>query len=361
MKTKQYIFFGLGQTGNNIVDCLTHYPKLISDPSKQAYYINFSANDLASSLKGKTLLIDVGGTGKSPEKGERFVEENKDKLKEFLEKNFNKVDADTEFVVITSLGGGTGASLTPPVLDFLSYYSSINTTLVAIKSSSKEGATTAPNMLKTFDKIYNNYVLTNKVKSCLIFDNSLYEKNYDINTNNLNAINTHICFELSKILDDSFASESSEGFTSLDHNEKKKVQFFGKGLADFSYQQLNVGEDFKISSSIFSGKYDKTSVKACYCLVKFKKKVKDVHKDLTNYADILIETVKKNYKGVYIVWGYNFDNPEVSKDLEIQIFTNGNNLPNKALVKDFKKASENVQKINKKNDSFSLDLSDLNF
>jgi cell division GTPase FtsZ len=362
MNNKKYMFIGLGQTGNNLVSCLTEYKNLIADPSKQAYYINFSATDLASDFKGKTLLIDVGGTGKSPERGTEFVNANSHKITEFLRRHFGQLDADTEFVILTSLGGGTGASLTPFVLDYLNNsFPALKKSVVGVKSSIKEGATTTPNMLKTYQKLFNNYVRTGNLGAFLIFDNDYFEKEYEISGSNWNGLNTHICSNLSKILDDSFSKQSSEGFGSLDYNEKKKAQYFGKGLADFSSKQVNIGDEYEYKSTIFDGKYSNKTSKYATALFKFRKKPSGLSEKDIAYADKLNDYLKNYFKSGGIVVGYNFGNTDVEKDIEILVWSNGLDKPDRFLKSTEKKAIKSVEGIKKSHEEYDSDLSGLNF
>jgi cell division GTPase FtsZ len=356
------IFIGLGQTGNNILHSLQTHTDLIQDPDKQAFYINFSATDLSKKFKGKQLLLDEGGTGKSPERGSEIVIKHEKTIHTFLEKIAVQSTNNSEIVLITSLGGGTGSSLTPKVIDFLSSYK-LNISLVAIKSSIKEGAVSLPNFITNFQSLFNNYVLKNRLKSFLIFDNELFEKISGLNTYDYNSINEYICYYMKKIFDDSYYTESTEGFPALDLQEKKRVQYHGNGMADFVSLDLDKGQELQIKSSICKGGYKTSSAKTVFALIKFKDKVQDVEEkqSFLKYIDECVSSIKKKYSSAFFVFGYNFNNPKILKQIEINIFSNGNDIST-SLKSNTKSAVKVVDKIKRKKEEFKIDSSiDLSF
>jgi cell division GTPase FtsZ len=360
MQKTNKLVFGLGGTGNNIVSLLANnYKDIIPDPNKQAYYINLSSTDISNAFKGKTCLIDIGGTGKDLNKGKEAVQNNSNKIHEFLRLASQNIDTKTEIIVISSLGGGSGSSLTPILLD---YFLNIKVPLmyVGIRSSAQEGVTTLPNVVKNFQNLYNNYVLTNKLKCCVLFDNEFYEKKYSINMLNYGYINNHICDTLSKILDDTHAIKSSEGTKSLDYNEKKRVQFFGYGLLDFNVVECNLNDPISLDSSIFSGKYKYASTKAVSVLVKFRDKSNTVSPELEKYVDSVVTEIKSKFNNAFFVVGYNFEN-KIRTDIELNIISNGND-PSNILTSDVKRAVKSVDKIKTMKAEYTIDSNlDLDF
>ena len=355
MQKTNKMIFGLGGTGNNIVSLLANNHKdIITDASKQAYYINLSSTDISNTFKGKTCLIDIGGTGKDLNKGKEAVNNNSNKIHEFLRLACQNIDAKTEIIVVSSLGGGSGSSLTPIVLE---YFLNIKVPLIfiGIRSSSQEGVVTLPNVVKNFQNLYNNYVLTNKLKCCILFDNEYYEKKYSINMLNYGYINNHVCNTLAKFLDDTHAVKSSEGTKSLDYNEKKRVQFFGYGLLDFNDISLNLNDPIVLESSIFSGKYKYSSTKAVSVLVKFRDKNNTLTPELEKYVDTVVGEIKSKFNNAFFVVGYNFDN-KIQTDIEINIISNGND-PSNILTSDVKRAIKSVDKIKTTKAEYTIDSS----
>lgn len=360
MQKTNKLIFGLGGTGNNIVSLLANnYKDMIPDPMRQAFYMNLSSTDISTAFKGKTLLVDIGGTGKDLAKGRDAVEKNSNKINDFLRLASQNIGNNTEIIVVSSLGGGSGSSLSPMVLD---YFISLKVPLiyVGVRSSSQEGVVTLPNVIKNFQNIYNNYVLTGKLKCCVLFDNEYYEKKYSINMLNYGYINSHIGQSLTMILDDTHAIKSSEGTKSLDYNEKKRVQFFGNGLLDFSIINVNKGESYTLESSIFSGKYKYASSKAVSVLVKFACKSLEMTPDLEKYVDTIVGDIKSKFSNAFFVVGYNFDN-KIETDIQVNIISNGND-PSNILTSDVKKAVKSVEKIKTVKAEYTIDSNlDLDF
>ena len=360
MQKTNKLIFGLGGTGNNIVSLLANnYKDMLPDPSRQAFYLNLSSTDISNNFKGKTLLVDIGGTGKDLNRGREAVQNNSNKIHEFLRLASQNIGNNTEVILISSLGGGSGSSLSPTVLDFFINLK-VPLVYVGVRSSSKEGVVTLPNVIRNFQNIYNNYVLTGKLKCCILFDNEFYEKKYAINMLNYNYINSHICHHLNMIFDDTHATKSSEGTKSLDYNEKKRVQFFGNGLLDFSLVNINKGDSFSLESSIFSGKYKYASTKAVSVLVKFKNKASELNDDLEKYVDTVVTEIKNKFPNAFFVVGYNFEN-KIETEIEVEIISNGND-PSNILTSDVKKAGKSVEKIKSAKAEYTIDSNlDLEF
>jgi cell division GTPase FtsZ len=311
-------------------------------------------------MKGKTCLIDIGGTGKDINKGREAVNLNSTKITDFLKLASLNADNKTEVIIISSLGGGSGSSLTPLVLDFF-LNAQIPVIYVGVRSSAQEGVVTLPNVVKNFQNLYNNYVLTNRLKCCILFDNEFYENKYSLSSLSYGYMNNYIVDTLSKILDDTHSIKSSEGTKSLDYNEKKRVQFFGYGLLDFSIVKVNLGDPVVLESSIFSGKYKYSSSKAVSVLVKFRDKVGLVSPELDKYVENVVGEIKSKYSSSFFVVGYNFDNSKLTSDVEFHIISNGND-PSNILTSDIKKAQKHVEKIKTFKDQFTIDSNlDLDF
>lgn len=362
MELKKF-HIGLGGTGNNIVHALVEKTNAIKIPENEVFYINFSLTDISKKFRGKILALDEGGTGKSLERGARIVKENAPAIHEFLAQvnaQFTKKGEHNEVYIYTSLGGGTGSSLTPEVVSHF-----INTgckiTLVAVSPSPKEKVVTVPNFVKNFRLIYNNFVLRNNLHCTIIFDNELFEKKYKLGTYDYSAINHHICHYMCRVLDDSFYTESSEGFPSLDFNEKKRVQFWGNGLADFMELPVNNGEILKFESALFNGAFQMNHTKAAYCLVRFRDPAEKVSKELIQYANQSIESMTKKLTSAFFVFGYNFGNSGMEKEITFDIMTTGNDAP-EAISKDVVVASNAVEKIKEAKEEFRIDpMANLDF
>ena len=359
MKEKLYV--SLGGAGNNLLDTLQSETDLIKDPNKQAVYINFAVNDVTDKYKGSKCIIDAGGTGRDPKVGKELTIKNLSKIQNFVEMLLTKYKSEYDSVVIlTSLGGGTGASLAPFIVEL--FANKLDTSLIAILPSNKEGVSTMPNAIKSFQNLYNDYVLSNKLNSLLLIDNEFYEKFGGYDAFNFRAMNKEIALVLSEIFDDSKNSKSSEGYSSLDANERKRILFWGKGIMDYGKLAFNAKdklEDIKYTSYVYANKYKLNTAKAVALQVLFKNKVEKAKEEIQKATEA-ISDFRKQFKNSVFYFGYVFDNTELEHDVEFRFVVNGLAVPT-AFTSDTKQATKAVAKLKVKNTDFSTSGSDLDF
>lgn len=359
MKEKLYV--SLGGAGNNLLDTLQSETDLIKDPNKQAVYINFAVNDVTDKFKGSKCIIDAGGTGRDPKVGKELAIKNLSKIQNFIEMMLTKYkDQYDSVIILSSLGGGTGASLVPFIVECFS--NKLDTSVIAILPSNKEGVSTMPNAIKSFQNLYNDYVLSNKLNSLLLIDNEFYEKFGGYDAFNFKAMNREIAIVLSEIFDDSKLSKSSEGYSSLDANERKRILFWGKGIMDYGKLAFNSKdklEDIKYTSYVYANKYKLNTAKAVSLQVLFKNKVEKAKEEIQKATETISE-FRKQFKNSVFYFGYVFDNSELEHDVEFRFVVNGLAVPN-AFASDTKQATKAVAKLKVKNTDFSTGDSDLDF
>lgn len=359
MKQKMYV--SLGGAGNNLLDTIINETKLITDINKQAVYINFAVNDITDKFKGSKCIIDAGGTGRDPKVGKELAIKNLSKIQNFIQAMLTKYqDAYDSVVILTSLGGGTGASLTPFVVEC--FANKLETSVVAILPSNKEGVSTMPNAIKSFQNLYNEYVLSNKLNSLLLVDNEFYEKFGGYDAFNFKAMNSEIALVLSEIFDDTKDSKSSEGYSSLDSNEKKRVLFWGKGILDFgklAFDAKDTLEEIKYTSFVYANKYKLNTAKAVALQVLFKNKVEKAKPEIQKATEMISE-FRKQFKNSVFYFGYAFDNPELKHEVEFRFIVNGLAVPN-AFAQDTKQAHKAVAKLKTVNSDFNTGDVDLDF
>ena len=301
----------------------------------------------------------------------QLIKENEQSISSFIEDFYKKGPAkETEgfnLIVIASMGGGTGSSLTPFVIDELRRLDNklMNVVLFAIISSPKEGVATLPNSIKTFHEIYNDYVLTDRLKSCFLFDNQKFEKEYKIGTYDFERMNEVISGTAFHILDEVKYSESAGGHQTLDINEFMRVLSWGKGLCDIC--MINISNkndlDFKIKSDIFDGGYKYNTAKAVALEFEFKNKLEAVSKEEITFASNLIEQVKKKFSSAFFVFGFSFNNKKYGLEAayRLKMIINGISMP-KTMESNVKKATKSVQKLKTATESFNIsEDADLDF
>lgn len=358
---KQKLYVSLGGAGNNLLDTLINETNLIDDPDEQAVYINFAVNDVTDKFKGAKCVIDEGGTGRDPKVGKELAVKNLSKIQNFLKAKIARAKHEYDSIIIlSSLGGGTGASLTPFVIEC--FIHDFDVSVVAVLPSNKEGVSTMPNAIKSFQYLYNEYLLPGKLNSLLLIDNEFYEKFGGYDTFNFKAMNREIALVLSEMFDDENMTKSSEGYSSLDANEKKRVLFWGKGILDYGKLSFNVKdkiEDNKYTSFVYANKYKLNTAKAVALQVLFKNKVEKAKEEIQK-ANELVADFRKQFKNSVFYFGYVFDNPKLEKDVEFRLIVNGLNVPN-AFASDTKQAQKAVAKLKVANNDFETGDADLEF
>jgi len=373
MNQKTY-FISLGGAGNSILDEILTKTEIVTNKPQQTAYINFSTSDVSEANKTSNLLIVGGdGTGRSKTKGQELIRKHSKEINSFIE-NFYKKGPERETTpfnvcIISSMGGGTGSSLTPFILDSLSQYDNelMNISLLAVISSPKEGVATLPNSIKSFQDIYNNFLLTNKLKTCFLIDNKKFEKDFNINTFDFDKMNEIIASIVSVIFNEEQFRTSASGHQSLDVNEFRRVLSWGKGLCDISiidFDSISDTSEFNVDSVMFSGKYKYNTAKAIAVSIMFADKESNILPADISAATSILEQVKKKFPVGFFVFGFSFDNKRTggqSVPLRFRIFANGVNLPGD-VQSNIKKATKDVQKL--KTDNEKLEISsdaDLDF
>lgn len=353
----RFIAIGCGGAGNIILNSLSQETTLLSDPASQSFYYNTTSADLLTSFQGKKLILDVGGTGRNKKVGDnitiQYISGILDNIDIFYRKNAKllKTDEIMDILLITSFGGGTGSSVIPVIVDFLKEIKSDNVkiNLLGIFSSSKEGVSTLPNCVKTFNELYNDYVLTDKIDNFIVFDNEKFEDDYSIDTFDYNSINSIIVKYIELIFGEkSNPKVNSGGMQALDLNEKRRVLHWGKGVADFVINDFeDFNEDINITSSIFNAKYKIATAKAVSMRINFALPRDKVKQEAIDKANILIGTVRKMFKNAFFVFGYEFNSTR-TEHISVELYINGMDFP-KSIETYAKKAGKTVVKLKEKN------------
>lgn len=357
MNNKYWI--SLGGCGNNILDSIVKDTILINDVQKECLYVNFSESDIDRSFKKPIIVVDGDGTGRSKNKGKELVTKYSSTLNSQINKFANNgitKEKENFFVnIIASMGGGTGSSLYPFVIKNLINMRMPNMKIIfhAVLSSPKEGVATLPNSIKSFQELYNDFVLSEKIGTCFLYDNRKFEKDYEIGTFEFDEINNIIINHISDVFITKDYRESAHGLQTLDVNEVSRILTWGKGLADMSVLILKIGDELKLHSTIFNGTYKYNKAKAAFAFIQLPKNLKNYSEHIV-YANSIIEKIKKKFSTAFFVFGFNLNNENINNnEIEVRIIANGLNFPT-AFLGDIKKASSGVQKLKTENDSFEF-------
>lgn len=351
------LYVSLGGGGNSVLNQMQETTNLVPT-AEDAVYVNFAKSDISEKFKGIKFIIDKQGTGRNPKVGRDIIREYTEEIDGFFE-NLLKFPGKTsrkydQVVLLASLGGGTGSSLIPEALN--KFCGKIPTILIGLLPSAKEGVSTLPNSINCFQTIYNDFILTDRLKSFFIVDNGKYESEYEIGTYDYKKINEYAIQHIEELLNFAKLEESSETHSSLDYNDYCRVLFWGKGVSDFGLVGINKPDDveeFKLSSSIFSGAMDRKSAKAISVFIKFKHTKANADKNgAVAIANNYIDKIKKLFKDSFFVFGYNFNNSDQDDLIEARIVVNGLAAP-KYLTKVADKTAKSVGKLRTVNQTFS--------
>lgn len=367
--TKNIAFIGLGGAGNTIVDSIIKQDRIIVNSYEQTLQVNFSVSDIDEKSKSNKIIVYGNGTGRSYQKGLELVDEKKDLLQKNYLMFYQKVkkfcgQEDFTIVIISSLGGGSGAALTPFTIDFFQDLvdrdeNGANISYVGIVSSPKEGVATLPNCVKSFKNIYNTYVLTDKLKSCYLFDNRKFEKTFGLSTYDFQAMNALIVDYVADIYDEESYQIPANGFQTLDVNEIKRVMMWGKGISDFAWYDFSFNkkkdeeQEIKIHSNIFGGSLRQNTAKAIACFVQVKKKDFDLSSEELSEINTNIQRFKKKFSSAFFVFGFNFANKTLPCDYRFRVISNGFDFPH-SFESDVNKATKDVAKLKKENNKFEI-------
>lgn len=368
-KRKNIAFISIGGAGNSILNEIVTKDILVDNPNEQVLYVNFSSSDVGDNFKGNKLILSGEGTGRSTQKGIELIKEKKDLLQKNYALFYQKIKKfcgpdDFTIVIMSSLGGGTGSSLTPFTIDFFQDLidrdeAAVNISYVGIVSSPKEGVATLPNCVKSFKNIYNTYILTDKLKSCYLFDNRKFEKTFGLSTYDFQAMNALIVDYVADIYDEESYQIPANGFQTLDVNEIKRVMMWGKGVSDFAWYDFSFNkksdeeQEIKIHSNIFGGTLKQNTAKAIACFVQVKKKDFDLSTEELSEINTSIQRFKKKFSSAFFVFGFNFANKTLPCDYRFRVISNGFDFPH-SFESDVNKATKDVAKLKKENNKFEI-------
>jgi len=220
------------------------------------YYINSDEHDVRGTSidPKKMLLLGDSGTGASTIVGKKMMEDKWEEFKAFVSTH---LDPSKVTVVICGLGGGTGGSVSPLILEYLS------------KLEMPDGkrmltgclATLPPNMLDILasgNALKTLKVLKDlKIDMFMLADNEFLTNKVGIGGNWWEKVNQYIVKEFNAIFELLSPGKITQtGIGSIDKGELLRILQFGNGLIDirtmyFNYQDFKV-EDRELSKTLFT-------------------------------------------------------------------------------------------------------------
>lgn len=216
----------IGQCGNRI-------GKKFEELRATVYYINSDSVDMRGLdvAVDKTLLLDGRGTGGSTIKGQQMFKKHKGIVVDFLKESLDKEKVN---MVLFGLGGGTGGSLGPLVLDYAiqhKYKTGVLTTLPP-KMLGILAGDNALRTLKQIKDIESNFFI--------LVDNELLTNKIGISSNWWERVNAYIVEQINSVFNILKPEKISQsGIGSIDKGEVMRILQFGKGLTDIRVVYLS--------------------------------------------------------------------------------------------------------------------------
>lgn len=193
-------------------------------------------------------LLDGRGTGGSTVQGARILKGHRAELIEFLGKHLNPNAIN---MVVFGLGGGTGGSIGPAILDYLITHK-YKTACLTVLPQKMLGILAGENAMKTLKQI-KEYELS----LFMLADNEHLVNKIGINTNWWERVNEHIVGEVASVFNIISQEKISQtGIGSIDKGELLRIMQYGKGLTDVRTVYLNTtdlrGTEAEISEKLYT-------------------------------------------------------------------------------------------------------------
>jgi len=229
MIDKMVNVISVGQCGNRI-------GKKFSTLGVPSCYLNSDNVDMRGLgvPEEKTFLIDGRGTGGNPRQGQRMFKGHKAEIIEFVK---SQADKDKLNLVVFGLGGGTGGSIGPAILEYMinkKYKVGCLTTL----PQKMLGILAGDNALRTLKQIKDL-----PMELFLLADNEFLVNNVGVSNNWWEKVNEHIVGNVISaftVLGETKMSQT--GIGSIDKGELLRILQYGRGLTDIRTVYLTFGE-----------------------------------------------------------------------------------------------------------------------
>ena len=298
----------LGRGGGNIARSFDRYIEKIfymnshreeMDLLEGEYYTNDKDDDVINVTK---LCIDGGGTGRSPNFGERLAGKYRDLMTDFIEYSFSGFNG--IILVVIGGGGGSGTGFAPTVCEILTELN-MKFGIIYTLPLKQEGSPTVPNAINGLKTLVTN-LKGSRVAPFFIIDNEMLFKEGKKTANYWDGINERIAklmlfTELAEEADTDIGT-----FNTLDSRELQRIFRMVKHGSDIGFNDMksfdididNVGDSFKYgmketSLSMIKG-FDYPSAEGMLVVVERPRKSKDSNVEQVNE---LFELIFRRFRG----------------------------------------------------------------
>lgn len=346
---KLFNVYGIGQCGCRIT---SEFDTI----GFNSYYINSDSVDMRDirAPKSKVLQLDTSGSGGSPAKGKKILENNFNKFSTFMD---STLEPGKMSLFVLGLGGGTGGGMIIPTVEY------------ALQKGHKVGviATLPPKMLGML-AMDNAMKVLRELRRCstnffMLADNELLISKVGISANWWQKINYYIISKLASAFDlirDEKISQT--GIGSIDKAEVLRIMQYGNGLLDIRDIYFNTSEiqlpDDEIKKRLFEPAlvegYNYKDTLAYLISVD----IPQAQGGFTEFSNKIFNMTKKVCGSSISRLGM-FTDPLLDRNIRVTIINSGLKLPKvlQSKINNLRRDSERHDE--KKNKADALDFSDV--
>lgn len=306
----------IGQCGNRL-------GKKFSMLGIPTCYINSDSVDMRGLgvAEESTFLVDGRGTGGNTRQGQRIFKGHKAEIMEFV---MNHAMQDRLNLIIFGLGGGTGGSIGPAIIEHL-INKKYSVGCLSTLPQKMLGILAGDNALRTLKQIKNL-----PLSMFIIADNEFLVNNVGVSANWWERVNEHIVGNVVSaytVLDDNKMSQT--GIGSIDKGELLRILQYGKGLTDIRTLYLTFSDLDKERSELKSLLYAPTLIQGFDYKETLAYLVSIDTPNHGNYTDVAkkIFDISKSVSGSAISRVGMFNDPVLSDSVRVTLINSGMSLP----------------------------------
>ena len=331
---------GLGAAGNKAVTTAIAN-KVIS--AEDTLLMNSTMKDFPKDVEAKNcvLLSDVGGCGKERNIGTTIIKKfldnikNREKLNEFFPQNESQV------VLVTSMGGGTGSGATNMLAQFFKNNLDLDVTIVAFKGFS-EDVRELQNTVEFLQEIDKGFCIE-------VIDNSSFMK--DANNNKIKAeklANDELCKRLIALQGKNLVASDQN----IDQTDLYKLSTM-PGYQSIEFTEIKDVKNLEAMEKTIKDMLDNSRSLETIPSAKVMGVMLQVKEETLNYFDWSYKQLKVRFgKDGEIYEIYPHIQPAKDGYEWISVIVSGMKLPIEAMQKAYNEYKERTEKVDKSEDNF---------